>query len=353
MIHSIEFKDVRDIVEKAKREAREADFEYDKEYSEYLQEKAIYDKKNAEWENKHNEDPTKYPEYTRPRKSYFRRDMEKRTKDSPYTDFLECSYINALESLNGKKFEFSPGLNVIVGSNGAGKTSLLKVIRTIFFCEGLRNSSLFDVPYWHFKVTNDVVPMLHMCDVIADYRRCAYNMLCERDINKNDPFSNGGAETFLQCYEGLHSSKGEKGVIALNMLLDQFREKCDLPIEDKNHPRGMAGNVMLYLIDAMARFSEETANDIREVVDYYKNHQKDDEKHPFIMDEPDSGFDVFKAQSLCNLLEKMANDSDRSIIQPIVVLHNVAIISRLMKNPKVHFIELTPGYMDAVRKFDI
>lgn len=347
MIHSIEFKDVRDIVEKAKRDARAADLEYDKEYDEYLHDRAEFEKMLSDWEKAHEENPDKYPDFTRPR-NYRLREMDKRTCDSPYEDFLECSYINALESLNGRKFEFSPGLNVIVGSNGAGKTSMLKVIRRIFFCEGGRKSELRPAPFWKLSVPNDVVPMLEICDLRADYRRCAYNMLCDGDIDKREV---SDVATFLQVYEGMRASNGERGIIALNTLLKQLGEKCDLPIEDDNHPWGMAGSVLSCLISGLS--DDEWGERMRQIVDYYDAHQVDDEKFSVIMDEPDSGFDVFRAKILCDLLERMANDADRIAIQPIVALHNVAIISRLMKNPKVNFIELTPGYMDAVRKFDI
>lgn len=66
------------------------------------------------------------------------------------------------------------------------------------------------------------------------------------------------------------------------------------------------------------------------------------------MDEPDEGLDIYRLKELCSLLEMMVDDAPRSCIQPVVAIHNVAIIKRLLKKGGVNFIELTPGYLDAV-----
>lgn len=354
MIHSIQFKDVHAEVEEAKRKAKESDIEYDREYKKWVAFKKRVEKEDAEYMEKRKKDPAKYPVWRMPSRCGvmgLRGEMDKRTKDTPFTDFMKGPYMNSLEALNGKRFEFSGGLNVIVGENGAGKTSLLKVIRKIFFAEGLNHSTLVGIPYWHLRLQEDTLSMMGICELKADYRRCAYNLLHDRDIDKHNPLDQGGIATFLQMYEGQSASKGEKGVIALNSLFREFDKKTNVPIESKHHPRGMEGNVMTVLKDALKHYNGESVDQIKRVIKYYKSHQVDDKKHPFIMDEPDSGFDVFKAKMLCDLLERMADDAEKNVIQPIVVLHNVAIISRLMKNKKVNFIELTPNYLETVRKF--
>lgn len=354
MIHSIQFKDVHAEVEEAKRKAKESDIEYDKEYKKWVAYKKRVEKEDKEYEAKMKKDPAKYPVWRKPSRMGMmglRGEMDKRTKDTPFTDFMKGPYMNSLEALNGKRFEFTGGLNVIVGENGAGKTSLLKVIRKIFFSEGLNHSTLVGIPYWHLKLGDDALPMMGICELKADYRRCAYNLLHDRDIDRQNPFDQGGIKVFMQMYEGMSASKGEKGVIALNSLFKEFDQKTKEPIESKHHPRGMEGNVVAILKESIERYSDEYGEQAKKVLAYYKKHQVDDTKYPFIMDEPDSGFDVFKAKMLCDLLERMADDAEKNIIQPIVVLHNVAIISRLMKNKKVNFIELTPNYLETVRKF--
>ena len=56
---------------------------------------------------------------------------------------IYCDYMYTLPSLRGKTFEFTPKINVIVGKNGSGKTSLLKVLRYLTFCDGI---NLYIIP---------------------------------------------------------------------------------------------------------------------------------------------------------------------------------------------------------------
>lgn len=352
MIHSIKFKDISEEIAQAKVGAKECDAKYDKEYAEYLKDVEELRKKEAEFDENHKKDPDKYPSWRRPSafRCLRRGEMEKRTHDKDWHDLVSSPYMNALDSLNGKEFKFTEGLNVIVGANGVGKTSLLKVIRTIFVAEGKNHSLVKGQQYWHLDLEHEVIPMLEICELKADYRRCVFNLLHDRDIDKNNPWV-GGIDTFMQMYEGMHSSKGEKGLIAINAMFGEFAKGTKMDIDDPKNPRGMESEVLGTMREGVKRYSGECGQKIQRVLDYYAANQVDDKRFTIIMDEPDSGFDVFKAKDLCDMLERMANDTERNIIQPIVVLHNVAIISRLMKNASVNFIELTPNYLETVRKF--
>ena len=63
-----------------------------------------------------------------------------KTKTDEWHDCGLGGYEFDLPALNGKTIEFKPGMNVIVGRNGCGKTSLLNVIRKLTMCDGTFSS---------------------------------------------------------------------------------------------------------------------------------------------------------------------------------------------------------------------
>lgn len=353
MIHSIKFKDIGDAIEKAKSEAKKFDEDWDKEYASAVSSQKSREKDDAEYMAKHAKDPEKYPEWRRPKRGLldirFGR-IEKRTRDTDWKELINGPYQNALDSLNGKTFTFTTGLNVIVGSNGVGKTSLLKVIREITFAEKQDHSSLIGVPYWSLGL-DGACALMDCCEIKADYRRCVFNLRTFSDIDTQNPMDHGGIGTMLQLYEGNTQSKGEKGSYAIASLLQTFQVGAGMDINDPKNPRSMKCEVLSVMEKELKLACDDRAKNIRKFLDYYKANQVDDEKFAILMDEPDAGFDVFRALDLCRMLERMADDADENIIQPVVVLHNAAIIARLMRKPNVNFIELTPDYLNTVKEF--
>lgn len=353
MIHSIKFKDIGGAIEKAKAEAKKADADWDKEYASAVREKKRREKADAEYMAKHAKDPEKYPEWRRPKSGLWEMRfgrIEKRTRDTDWKELIRGPYQNALEALNGKTFTFTPGLNVIVGANGVGKTSLLKVIREITFAEKQDHSSLIGVPYWSLGL-DGTCALTDCCEIKADYRHCVFNLRTFADIDMKNPMDHGGIGTMLQLYEGNTQSKGEKGSYAIASLMQTFQIGKGMDINDPKNPRSMKCEVLSVMEKELERTCDDYAKRIRKVLDYYKANQVDDGKFAILLDEPDAGFDVFRALDLCRMLERMADDSEKIVIQPVVVLHNAAIIARLMRKPNVNFIELTPDYLNTVKKF--
>lgn len=281
------------------------------------------------------------------------RKPEKRTSDTDWHEIVKAHYANALESLNGKEFHFSPLFNVIVGENGSGKTTLLKAIRALSLCPEGEMHSTTEIPYWNLTLERESYPYFGFCEMKSDYRRCLYGLVRDEDLNRHSGINN--IKQFAQAYEGSAASKGEKGIIALSTLMREFAEGKGRSVSDPENERGMEkhalGNIKDYLTKFGDRESDPFAPMLKTILDYHKRNQVDDARRPFLLDEPDCGFDVFKAKTLCDLLERMADDAEKNIIQPIVVLHNVAIIKRLMNKQNVNFIELTPGYVEAIKNF--
>lgn len=93
------------------------------------------------------------------------------------------TYLSSLDNFkNGTKYEFKEGVNVIVGENGCGKTTLLNLIRAYLLIDdkdcdkGLYNSNINKL----FRTYNDKDEMLDGVDVYADYERNINYMLLIR-----------------------------------------------------------------------------------------------------------------------------------------------------------------------------
>lgn len=79
-----------------------------------------------------------------------------------------------MESLKGKTFEFKKGLNLIIGPNGIGKTSLLNVMRYLTFCKStFYTSSAKSDTKIDFNIKDYLIPNVEMK---ADYRFSFFNL---------------------------------------------------------------------------------------------------------------------------------------------------------------------------------
>ncbi len=63
------------------------------------------------------------------------------------------------------------------------------------------------------------------------------------------------------------------------------------------------------------------------------------------MDEPDRNLDIENARDILGMLSYRKEQT-----QLIAVVHNPLLIFALSKDPGVHFIEMTKGYINKVKK---
>ena len=63
-------------------------------------------------------------------------------------DNLPCRYASRLDAFsNGREYVFRPGVNIIVGNNGCGKTTLIRMIAYFMFCDSSMKSQIPDESY--------------------------------------------------------------------------------------------------------------------------------------------------------------------------------------------------------------
>lgn len=276
------------------------------------------------------------------------------------------SYIAMLPALSGKTIDFMPGLNIVVGPNGCGKTSLLKTIRAITCCDGTFSSNLskghgewmmhrrnvYDAGYFDFA------------DLKADYMYSVFNLRKGEEMESYEWSSS--STNFSQFFGQRRKSDGQNVKTALNMLVAfiLFGEDKTSEMDEKNGREGRS--FIRSVLDPLHKTAKNIPDSIwTKMEGYYFANMidtlKDDQYKPFhglsiLMDEPDKGLDIVNVEDvysfLCKLNNATGSEGDgRLRYQAIVVLHNVGLIHKLKKLDGVHFVELEEGYVNKVEDF--
>lgn len=287
------------------------------------------------------------------------------TIDKPIAESMD--YIPNVPALRGKEFRFEPGLNLIIGGNGCGKTSLLSAIRQIYLAEDADGHfepvSSYSLYSSLTKLAFDRLCESGLYDAVTLKADFSKPLFCHRkpgDIGRSSDSILSSFATVAQYFDSSSRSKGEGTSDALFGLIALMQGKHpgykDADYLDFAKTRGF--------IDDLARKSAEEAagpdpyfsdflyaTKFAAASGYYRANDIGSDSHlTAIMDEPDEGMDVYRLSDLLGLLRAV---SQLSRDQFIVAIHNVAIIRALAEIPEVNIIELEPGYLEAVKAFGV
>lgn len=243
------------------------------------------------------------------------------SKDTPFY------YVSELPALaDGTEYVFTNRVNIVVGENGCGKTTLLNLLRTYLMVyqdecgRGMYNCALHKVYDW---VNNR---MYGGADVYADYRLNTFSMFAAED--REPSVTMESFERFGQAYELNKSSKGQKTVYALFTLFNKMYSK-----------------------ETNLKFDYEAVLkewDCPEYVDYIKSHRVAENENTWtvLMDEPDNSVDMERIMELYGIFSEPKDDT-----QIIAVIHNPFLIAKLSSVKSVNMIEMSDGYVAKINNF--
>ena len=255
------------------------------------------------------------------------------------------AYIADIPALKeGTTIEFKPGINIIVGANGCGKSTLIKTIATYLLCgNGCMktptgyNSVRDAANDRHLWDPTETEKLLDGVDVAHDYNGVAFILRNSYEMEEGEALRD--MDSFKSAYTRRVSSMGENTMFSIQTLFDvMFADKgveyLAFPIANLKKIMDNAGDVW--------------KERLKKRLLYYKWHQvtdltPEDFQYTVLMDEPDRNLDIYNLDQVADILSQ-----DKEMTQLIATVHNPLLIARLSQKPNVNIIEMTEGYVNAV-----
>lgn len=243
---------------------------------------------------------------------------------------------------NDKTITLKPYVNIIVGLNGCGKTTLLKLIREYMLCtETIKSECPFNNLDFNFSLfdENRNYALSDGVKINSDYQGVVFNMLEQTNLSKRETFTKNFVN--FQAYLGMTSqSTGESITHSLHMLFKEMfnpKTRLNFPIDE--------------LIEISNSTNEVLATKIKNLLKYYNENSftyedKSEFQYTILMDEPDRNLDISNVNEIYSILNER-----KDYTQIIAVIHNPILIYKLSQNSDINIIEMTEGYVKQVKDF--
>lgn len=230
-----------------------------------------------------------------------------------------------------RKFEFTPGLNILWGRNGSGKTTVLKLMARLFHCEQggapvVTQNSLHELFPIGTRLDDDPERLLKSVKVVHDGQGIRHfdpshagGLLGGGSAFDDDFFTMGVMNTMFK------GSAGQTTMFRFEQLMGHFLKEGKAP-------------------EVEYRMKKDHVNDLWgkriSTVENFLKGKGDKGPATIMMDEPERSFDLPMQVQCWRFIRAYAHKA-----QFIVASHSVFALNI----PEAKYHEMEPGYLDASR----
>lgn len=234
---------------------------------------------------------------------------------------------------DGTEFDFTNGVNIIIGANGSGKSTLLNIIKAYTFCHRGMKSEIPNAPYMYPELWDMNDNLLDGVEVFHDYENSVFSLLPKNDMKGEE--NQEGIRNFSIYLNSINASVGEQTLVAVNSLFEYlFDSKTDRDF------------VLNHIKELYKKCNDKWKKRFGDLIAYYERHSVKGEKVTLLMDEPDRNLDIDNIEEVFKMLSY-----NHPQVQMVAVVHNPVLIYRLSKIQGLHMMETTEGYLRKVINF--